>query len=204
MDIFTIGHSNHTVDIFISLLRMNRINCIVDVRSTPYSKFTPQFNKEDLKKVLNLNGIVYIHMGEEFGARRDNMELYTKDGCLDFEKTRKDGVFLNGVDRVTQGYNKGFKIALMCTEKDPFDCHRCIMVGKGLKDHGFEVKHILPNNSIINQNQIEQRLLNTYYKERNQITFETLMSNEPTEQEMIEAAYRKRNKEIGYQINGGE
>lgn len=202
MDIFTIGHSNHTIDKFISLLRINKINCIVDVRSTPYSKFTPQFNKDDLKKVLNLNSIIYIHMGKEFGARRNNMELYTKDGYLDFEKTRKDGAFLNGVDRVTQGYNKGFNIALMCTEKDPFDCHRCIMVGKGLKDHGFEVKHILPNNSIINQNQIEQRLLNTYYKNRNQITFETLMSNNLTEQEMIEASYKKRNKEIGYQIKG--
>lgn len=204
MDIFTIGHSNYTIERFISFLKVNGISCIVDVRSTPYSKFTPQFNKEELKKVLKLNGIVYIHMGEEFGARRENRELYTQDGYLDFEKTRKDDAFLKGVDRVTEGYNKGFRIALMCTEKDPFDCHRCIMVGKGLKDNGFEVKHILPNNVISNQNQIEQRLLDTYYKDRNQITFDTLMSNGLTEDEMIEEAYKKRNKEIGYQINGGE
>lgn len=202
MEIYTIGHTNHSIEQFVALLRNYKINCVIDVRSTPFSKYTPQFNENNLKAELNRRGIYYINMGNEFGARRKNKELYTVDGYLDFEKTRKDVEFLNGIERIKQGCNKGFTITLMCTEKDPFDCHRTIMVSKGLKDKGFKVNHILPNMVIETQESIEERLLNKYYPNRLQLSFD--ITTNLTDDEMIEEAYRKRNKEIGYTIGGEE
>ena len=169
---------------------------------TPFSKYTPQFNETNIKSELNKRGIYYLKMGNEFGARRSNIELYTIDGYLDFEKTRKDIEFLKGVERIKQGCNKGFNITLMCTEKDPFDCHRTIMVSKGLKDNGIIINHILPNKELQSQDKIEKRLLDKYYPNRLQLSFDT--TNNLTDEEMIEEAYRKRNKEIGYSIGGDE
>lgn len=202
MDIYSIGHTNHTIDNFILMLIKQNINCIVDVRSTPFSKYTPQFNKEILRESLNIKGIHYLHMGKEFGARRENTLLYTKEGYLDFQKARNDNDFLSGVERLKDGCEKEFKIALMCTEKDPFDCHRAIMVSKGLKDNGFNVKHILSDNTIQTQEKIEERLLDKYYPDRFQISFFAYWGEKNTIEEMIEEAYKRRNAEIGYRIEG--
>ncbi|SHJ80226.1 DUF488 domain-containing protein [Paramaledivibacter caminithermalis] len=84
--LYTIGHSNLTTENFVKLLRKYGVNCVVDVRSTPYSKFTPQFNEMELKNFFNQNGVYYIGMGREFGARRNNKKLYTMDGYLDNER----------------------------------------------------------------------------------------------------------------------
>lgn len=205
MEIYTVGHSTYNIDYFIKLLRINNINCIIDVRSTPYSKYGPQYNRESLKKSLNEKGIYYIYMGKEFGARRNNRELYTKEGYLDFEKTSIDTDFKDGVYRINQGINKGYRIAFMCTEKDPFDCHRCILVARQFKDAGLEVKNILPDGSCITQEEIEIRLLNKYFPDRNQVTLFNLVNNDGiSEDKLIKDAYRLRNSEIGYKINGQE
>ncbi|MCT4605739.1 MAG: DUF488 domain-containing protein [Marinisporobacter sp.] len=204
MNIYTIGHTNYSIENFVKLIRLYNINCIVDVRSTPFSKYTPQFNRKDLKITLNQKGVHYIYMGIEFGARRNEQYLYTSQGYLDFEKTIKNKVFLQGVRRLVDGCEKGFNISLMCTEKDPFDCHRSIMVGKGLKDNGFDVKHIFPNGNVQTQEQIEQRLLDKYFKNRFQVSLESFFEKQMDEEEMIAEAYRKRNKEIGYEIGGRE
>lgn len=204
MEIFTVGHSTYNIEDFINILKINNINCIVDVRSMPYSKFTTQYNKNQLSNVLKQNKISYIHMGLEFGARRDKRELYSLDGYLDFEKTRKDKDFIKGMERVKNGIKKGYRIALMCTEKDPIDCHRCILVGKGFKDSGFEVKNILSDGTFILQEQIERTLLDKYFKNRNQISFDMLIGNNLTESEMIDKCYIKRNKEIGYEVDNLE
>lgn len=204
MEIYSIGHTNNSLEKFFKMIRVNKINCIVDVRSTPFSKFTPQFNQDSLKKSLNKIGIYYIHMGTEFGARRKDKSLYTEDGYLDFEKTRKSAEFIGGICRLEEGCKKGFVISLMCTEKDPFDCHRAIMVSKGLKDNGFIVKHILPNLQIQTQDTIESRLLDRYFPDRFQMSLNINNTNELSQREMLEEAYRKRNKEIGYELGGEE
>ena len=89
----------------------------------------------------------------------------------------------------------------MCTEKDPIDCHRTILVAKGLEENGINVIHIMTNGDLCDKYEIETRLLNMYFKDRNQINFDMLLGNELTEEEMIEEAYRKRNKDIGYELN---
>ncbi len=203
MYVYTIGCSTNTVEKFVELISKHGINCIVDVRSTPFSKYTPQFNKDKLRKSLNNNRISYVWMGEEFGARRDDRSLYSPSGYLDFEKVRASKKFLLGVNRINDGLKKGYRIALMCTEKDPIDCHRTILVAKGLDENGIEVKHILEDGSLCDKNEIESRLLDIYYKDRNQINFDMILGSSETEEEMIEEAYRKRNKDIGYELNEG-
>ena len=121
--IYTIGHSTQSVEDFINLLKLHNINCVVDVRSTPYSQYASQFNERDIKYALKQVGIQYIYMGKEFGARRDNKNLYDSSGKLDFEKTITDEAFISGINRIREGLEKGYTIAFMCTEKEPQDCH---------------------------------------------------------------------------------
>lgn len=198
--LYTIGHSNHSQEYFLEMLRSNEINCIVDVRSTPFSKYTPQFNKYELKKYLNKKGIYYLHMGIEFGARRDDKSLYTSSGYLDFKKVAKSKDFLKGIDRISLGVNKGLKISFMCTEKDPIDCHRNILVAKEFYNLGYNVKNILTDGSIKNQDSLENDLMDIYFEKRNQINIFDLKNESKTEKQILFDAYELRNKDIAYQL----
>lgn len=199
MEIYTIGHSKHSIKEFISLLKKYNINCIVDVRSTPYSKYSPQFNKETFAKTLKNNKITYIHMGEEFGARRSDKSLYFEDGILDFEKTKRDITFKRGVKRIKTGLEKGYKIAFMCTEQDPIECHRCILVGKGIQDIlKINIKNILPDGGFYSQREIDKRLLDKYYPNRYQCDMFDV--EKKSDEELLEDAYVLANKEIGYEL----
>lgn len=199
-EIYTIGHSSYTQEHFLKLLRCYEINCIVDVRSTPYSKYVSQFNKKEIKKFLNQNGIYYIFLGKELGARREEKSLYTNEGYLDFEETSKTLLFLNGIERVKTGIEMGYKIALMCLEKDPIECHRNILVARQFYNQGFNVFNILENSLTETQEQLENRLLDLYFPERNQLTILDV-GNQSTgveKKSLIRQAYSLKNKEIGY------
>lgn len=173
----------------------------MDVRSTPFSKFSPQFNKDELKKFLNKYGVYYIHMGVEFGARREEKNLYTKEGYLDFEKTAESKQFLNGVERISKGIEKNFRIAFMCTEKDPIDCHRNILVAKQFYKRNYDIQNILENGYLESQEHLEKRLLDMYFPNRYQLDFMDLIKKSKTEEELIDEAYKLRNKDIGYTLN---
>ena len=200
--IFTIGHSQHNIEHFISLLRMYDINCVIDVRSTPYSKYAETFNRERINEELSRNGIRYFFMGEYFGARQSKKELYTQDGYLDFERVQKEPTFIKGIQNVMLGIEQGNRVALMCTEKDPMDCHRAIMVSKSFADNGVSIHHILEDGSIQTQEELENRMLEKYYPERNQLSIFTY-GNEESEQELVQRCYKKRNEEIGYRYMEG-
>jgi uncharacterized protein (DUF488 family) len=195
--IFTIGHSSHKLEYFLTLLKNNNINCLVDVRSVPYSKYTPQFNVDVLKLFLNGNGIYYIFLGRELGAKCEDRSLYTIDGYLDFEKVRKTDLFKLGMERIQIGIKKGFRIALMCMEKDPIDCHRNILVAREFHRLNYSVNNILENGEIQTQDYIEKRLLDMYFPDRMQ---QKLFDAEEklSDSELIERAYKLRNKDIGY------
>ncbi|SHJ79946.1 DUF488 domain-containing protein [Paramaledivibacter caminithermalis] len=200
--LYTIGHSNLTTENFLKLLRKYGVNCVVDVRSTPYSKFTPQFNEIELKNFLNQNGVYYIGMGREFGARRNSKNLYTMDGYLDFEKVKKDADFILGVNRIKKGVKKGYHIAFMCTEKNAIDCHRNILVAKYFYDLGYDIKNINHNGDYISQEEINELLLDMYFPRRNEISL--FDSENLSDEELLKEAYKKRNKDIGYSINNEE
>ncbi|GAA0076440.1 DUF488 domain-containing protein [Clostridium sp. CTA-5] len=200
MEIYTIGHSNYSTEKLIDMLRHYNINCVVDIRGIPYSKYNVQFNKEVLQKTLTDKGYIYIYMAKEFAANRSIKTSYNEEGYADFKKVIRESDFLKGIERLKRGCEKGYKIALLGAMQDPIRCHRSILVGKALRDNGFNVKHILDDYSIANQDDIEENLLNKYFYDRAQITIDSLLSNDINEQEMIKEGYRLANKEIGHRI----
>lgn len=151
--IFTVGHSNHTFDKFVEILKPAQINAIVDCRSVPYSKFAPQFNKENIGSKLNNLGIKYIPMSYEFGARREENEVFTTtetETYVDFSKCWGQPFFKQGVERLQKGCAHGFRVALLCSEADPIKCHRTWMVGHYLWENNlFDVLHLLKDSSLM-------------------------------------------------------
>ncbi|MDV4151935.1 DUF488 domain-containing protein [Clostridium sp. AL.422] len=200
MDIYTIGHSNYTMEKLIQMLRYYNINTVVDIRGTPYSKYNVQFDKERIKYTLNKAGFIYIYMAKEFAANRENKISYNKEGYSDFEKVVQEEDFLNGIERLKNGCNKGYKIALLGAMQDPIRCHRSILVGRALNKAGFNVMHILDDLSIKDQDYIDERILDKYFPDRSQLTIDALLGNEKTTEEMINEGYRMANKEIGYRV----
>ncbi len=164
MEIFTIGHSNYNVEKLIDMLRYYNINCVVDIRGTPYSKYNVQYNKEIIRQTLINEGFVYIYMAKEFAAKRENKESYNNEGYSDFEKVIYEEDFKNGIKRLKIGCEKGYRIALLGAMQDPIRCHRSILVGRALVENGFRVKHILDDYSIASQDDIEKSILKTEIK----------------------------------------
>ena len=200
MEIYTIGHSNYTVERLIDMLKHYNINCVVDIRGTPYSKYNIQFDKETIRYTLSKAGFIYIYMAKELAAKRINKQSYNEEGYSDFEKVIKENEFIEGIERLKNGCNKGYKIALLGAMQEPIRCHRSILVGRALRENGFNVKHILDDYSIASQEDIEQMLLDKYFSNRAQMTIDDLIGNSLTREEMIEEGYRLANKEIGYRI----
>lgn len=204
MSLFTIGHSTHTQEYFLGLLRQHNIDYVLDVRSSPFSKFASWFNKDVIEEYLKKNNIVYCPMGKFFGARPTDRTLYCAEGYLDFEKTRASELFKKGLDNVMLGLASGHNIALMCTEKDPFDCHRTIMVSRGFELNGVNVQHIHADGHLETQDEINIRLLDNLEKKENVDIHQISLFEQPkSEKEWLEDAYRLRNKEIGFNINEG-
>lgn len=199
-ELFTIGHSQHNINYFIGLLKEYSIDYLLDVRSTPYSKYAEQYNKDNISKELDFANIRYNFMGKYFGARPQNLDLYSNEGYLDFEKVKKSPNFNKGIENVIVGLNQGHRIALMCTEKEPIDCHRAILVARTFEMQMIYAKHILPDGKILTQLQLNEQLLQKYFFNRKQLSLSTY-GKEITEQEYLIEAYKKRNKEIGYYIN---
>ena len=200
MEIYTIGHSNYTMERLIDMLEYYNINCVVDIRGTPYSKYNIQFDKEAIRYTLTNAGFVYIYMGKELAAKRIRKNSYNNEGYSNFEEVIKEEEFKRGVERLKNGCDKGYKIILLGAMQDPIRCHRSILVGRELVKNDFDVKHILDDYSIVTQDDIEEMLLNKYFSNRNQITIEDLTGNSLNNEEMINEGYKLANREIGYRI----
>ncbi len=196
--IYTIGHSNYDCDYFMELLFKFKINTVVDVRSVPFSKYVPHFNKDNIKNLLNNYGIHHVYMGEELGIIKDNSSLLSKDGYLDYEKVKETVLFKNGIIRIRDGFSKGYTIAIMCTEKDPIDCHRSILIGRELHKEKYDIVHILFDGSMETQIQLEGRLLNMYFPVKMQQDLFNIIEPYKSEDEILNKAYKLRNIDIGY------
>lgn len=193
--IYTIGHSTHPPGYFLQLLQAYRINCLIDVRSLAASSYNPQYNKEPLTALLKSNGITYMHFAEEFGARHGDPNLLDEEGKVDFEKVRKSWNFKNGMERLWQGANKGFVMALMCSESDPFDCHRFSLISAALQQEGFTVLHILKDKAVKTNAELEDQLLKKYDKK---LPKPDMFTPGVTVNDRLKAAYRLRNKDIAF------
>ena len=144
--IYTIGHSTHQIENFISLLQQHRINAIADVRSVPYSRRHPHFNREVLSETLKVYGIAYVFLGKELGARSDDAECY-ENGRVKYRLIAKTPLFRAGIKRVLDGTSRN-NIALMCAEKDPLNCHRTILIARELVEIGVDIMHVLANGEL--------------------------------------------------------
>ncbi len=193
--LFTVGHSSHPPDYFLELLQDYKITCLIDVRSVAASAYNPQFNKELLAAFLRSNGITYLHFSKEFGARHTDPLLLDHDGKVDFEKVRNSDHFKEGIQRLTQGLENGFTIAMMCSEADPLDCHRFSMISFALVEQGFEVNHILKDKSLASNEQLEKALFKKFYKK---LPVPTVFEPYITIQDQIKTAYRLKNQEIAF------
>lgn len=203
--IYTIGYSGINIKDFILILKYYRISCLVDTRSVPYSKYFMDFDKNILESTLKNNNIKYENYDKEFGARQNNINFYSKDGYLDFSKFVKSSIFISGIDKIKKEMDLGYTFILMCSEKDPIDCHRSIMVAREFYKKGYNIINILyDKNNIIEytQTDIENRLLDRYFSERGQgLLFDNM---DLSRKSLIDIAYKKRNIEIGYRYNKNE
>jgi uncharacterized protein (DUF488 family) len=186
--IYTIGHSNHPIERFIALLRQHEITAVADVRSTPYSRFNPQFSREPLKKSLTDATIHYVYLGEELGARSKDPACYDA-GRVNFHKLAQTELFKQGLERLRTGMAQ-YKIALMCAEKEPLDCHRTILVTRELTRQGIPITHILDSGKLELHDATLARL-----RERLDLPAEDLFRSQA---ELIEAAYDQQAGNIAY------
>ena len=193
--IYTVGHSTHQLDYFLELLKEYGVTCLIDVRSVAASSYNPQYNKDPLTSFLKRNGIQYLHFAEEFGARHNDPDLLDDEGKVDFAKVRKSWAFKNGVERIWQGLDKGFTISLMCSESEPFDCHRFSMVSIALDKDGFDVKHIMKDKTLKTNADLENQLLKKYDKK---LTKPDMFNPNISLDDQLKEAYRFKNKEIAF------
>lgn len=155
--IFTVGHSTHPLEHFISLLSLHGITALCDVRSKPYSRMNPQFNRDELKKVLPRYGIKYLFLGRELGARSDDPACY-EGGKVQYDRLARTDLFQHGLTRIQEGMRRGFRIALMCAEKEPLECHRTILVSRHLAALRIEIQHILADGKLESHSDALRRL----------------------------------------------
>ena len=187
---FTIGHSNHSVERFAHLLDEHDVTMVLDVRSVPYSRRNPQYNRETFRDTLRHHDYAYEFLGHALGARGWGDEfMFTSNANsakVDFSKIRTSEKFLEGIARVRELTASGERPALMCAEGEPFDCHRFVLVSYQLSQEGLEVVHIMPDGTPVSNNELEERLLDAYIKP-------DLFTAPSSYEEALEDAYVKRN-----------
>ena len=193
--VYTIGYTSFDIGGFLSILKSLGVSCLIDVRTTPIaSDFYKIYSKSSLQSLLKEHGIVYMNFDKEFGARQPDEEFYTKYGYLDFEAFIQSDNFLSGVKRLQKGIELGNRIVLMCAEKDPITCHRAIMVARGLKQHSIKVAHIRANGGLETHEALEERLVDMYFPNRNQLS----LFEQQSFDSYLQKAYREQNAKIGY------
>ena len=186
--VFTIGHSTHPMERFIALLRGAGVTAVADVRSTPYSRRHPHFNREPLQAALRSNDLSYVFLGNELGGRPAEPAFYC-DGVADYEKMAQRGEFKEGLDRVVSGAGT-YRIALMCSESDPLTCHRCVLVSRALAARGVRVNHILPGGDLLAHAAVEDTLL-----ERARVRGADLFGSR---EERLASAYREWGRKVAF------
>jgi len=181
--VLTIGHSTHSLDVFIKLLHQHDVTALADVRSTPYSRANPQFNRETLEHHLKAQGITYVYLGAELGARSNDLTCY-EHGRVQYARLARTDLFRSGIDRVIRGANE-YRITLMCAEKEPLDCHRTILVARALTELGVAVQHILADGRLESHDATMERLLkvvglrdNDLFRSRDELMVEALSRQE--------------------------
>lgn len=155
--VFTIGHGGRDFAGFIDLLRRLHIKFVIDVRSAPYSHYQPQFSKETLSALLRQHDVRYVYMGDTLGGRPSDESCYV-DGKVDYALCRQREWFRRGIDRLRHASRQGLRVALMCSERKPENCHRSKLIGVELEAQGIPVLHIDESGHPQRQQSVLERL----------------------------------------------
>jgi uncharacterized protein (DUF488 family) len=192
-DLFTIGHSNIPADRFVAMLRGAGANAVADVRSVPASRFFPWFSARKLGSLLEREGVTYLRYGEELGGRPRDQSLY-RNGIADYEAMARQPEFHAAIERLLADASRQ-RVCLMCAEREPFDCHRCLLVARALTGRGLGIGHILHDGGIEPHADTEKRLvaLDGEDQERGDL-FITGQSAR------LAAAYRRRVHAVAYRM----
>jgi uncharacterized protein (DUF488 family) len=187
--IFTVGHSTQPVDHLLEVLARHSIQAVVDVRSSPYSGRLPWFNKEALIESLSQSSIKYIFMGRELGGRGDGPGVFGADGRVRYDKIVATDSYNRAIQRVIDGSSR-MRVVLLCSEKDPINCHRALMVSRSLNDVGVLVQHILADGSLETHKEFEVRLRDR--SSGNQLDLLT------SEDELLDQAYESQASRVAF------
>ena len=187
--LYTIGHSNRTLEEFLGALQAHGITAVADVRSQPYSRMYPHFDREVLADSLKAQGIAYVFLGKELGARSPDPSCY-ENGKVRFDRLARTAVFQEGLERVKQGMAQ-YRVALLCAEREPLACHRTILVARHLSLRGVNIRHILDEATVEEHERTTERLL----RER-ELTEANLFADQ---QQLIDDAYNEQAKRIAYE-----
>ena len=181
------------IDLFIEQLKSNQITAVADIRSVPFSKRFFDYHQDALKNHLQKEGVAYVYLGKELGPRSKDENHYDLCGQVQFDRLMRSNLFKVGISRLEQGLARGFRIALVCAEKEPAVCHRSLLVSWYLRqEHKIDVIHIHHDGKLENQSVLEQRLLSL-----TQTQPDMLMSND----EACALAYEKQCKHYAYKKN---
>ncbi len=189
--LYTIGHSAHTIEKLLELLEMHNVQVVCDVRSLPYSRYTPQFNREVFQKRLKRENIPYVFLGDELGPRSDDPKCH-EGGIIRYELIARSKLFQEGLKRLVKGL-ESYRVAMMCAEKDPITCHRMILVCRHLRPTDVIIRHILEDGSIELQNDSERRLMREL-----KIPEQTLFEKP---QELLDKAYEIQAQRIAHKVD---
>ena len=175
------------------MLTRHGVTAIADVRSAPYSRHAPQYSKEALHRALTEASLAYVFLGRELGARSKDEACYDGDQ-VSYEKLAQTAAFLSGIDRLIKGASD-HRIALMCAERDPVNCHRTVLVSKALTERDVEVQHILSTGEIEFHPATMRRIADALG-----MPHEDLLHSP---EEIIAEAYLRRGKQMAYRRNRG-
>ena len=186
--VLTIGHSTHALEAFVALLQRHQVTAVADVRSAPYSRFNPQFNRDSFADALDAQGLRYVYLGDSLGGRSGDPACY-EDGRIRYDRVATTESFKRGLARVVQGAAK-HRIALMCAEKEPLDCHRTLLVARALDERGVDVAHIHAGGGLERHREAMDRLLGILNLPRDDLY--------RTREELIATAVSRQAERVAY------
>jgi len=156
LTVYSIGHSNHTIEKLISLLVENEIGVVADVRTAPYSRYSSQFNREALAQDLLKSELGYVFLGRELGGRPEGDHYYDADGHVRYDHLSQSALFGEGLERLMSGAQE-HRVSMLCSEADPSQCHRHLLIARVLNERGCQVLHIQPNGKITTYLEVAQK-----------------------------------------------
>jgi uncharacterized protein (DUF488 family) len=190
-DIFSLGHSILPFERFVGVLRNAGVSAVADVRSSPFSRRAPWFSHREFKAALRRSRIEYAFLGAELGGRPEAPSLFSA-GVADYSAMANTVEFRAGLDRLLGGCEK-HRIAMVCSEGDPLNCHRCLLIGRQLALKGVNTRHIHADGSEESQEEAEERLLREENLEADDLLWPRV--------ERLSEAYVRRNRQVAYSPN---